>query len=70
VTHDIEEAIYLSDDIYVLSGRPCAMRLEIESKLPRPRDQLVTREDPKFLEYRHVIYEEIRGEVARAKERR
>jgi len=69
VTHDLEEAVYLSDDIHVLSGRPSEIVLSIESKLPRPRDQLATREHPEFLEHRHAIYARIRAEVARSRER-
>jgi hypothetical protein len=45
------------------------MLLEIDSKLSRPRDQLSTREDPRFLEYRHEIYAKIRDTVAEARER-
>ena len=38
VTHSISEAIYLSDRIILLSKRPASIRLEVETKLPRPRD--------------------------------
>lgn len=69
VTHDLEEAVYLSDDIHVLSGRPSEIVLSIESKLPRPRDQLATREHAEFLEHRHAVYARIRAEVGRARER-
>ena len=68
VTHDLEEAIYLSDEIYVLSARPCQVILRIESKLSRPRDQLTTREDAGFIAYRHEIYAKIRSETARGRE--
>jgi ABC-type nitrate/sulfonate/bicarbonate transport system ATPase subunit len=37
ITHDIREAIYLSDRIYVLSARPAAVVKEITVPLPRPR---------------------------------
>ena len=65
VTHDLEEAVYLSDEIYVLSARPCRIVLRIESTLGRPRDQLTTREHPEFIAHRHEIYARIRGETAR-----
>ena len=39
ITHDIEEAIYLSDRIYVLSARPARMKEEVQIPLPRPRER-------------------------------
>jgi NitT/TauT family transport system ATP-binding protein len=67
VTHDIEEAIYLSDVIYILSARPCQILGQIELKLKRPRNQLTTREESLFIEYRHEIYEMISRETANAR---
>ena len=37
VTHDIEEAVFLSDAVYVLSSRPGRLRLRLEIDLERPR---------------------------------
>lgn len=37
ITHDIEEALYLSDRIYVLSDRPAVIRKEFEPHFNRPR---------------------------------
>ena len=39
VTHDIREAIYLSDRVLVLSGRPSEVVLDLAIDLPRPRDR-------------------------------
>lgn len=39
VTHDIDEAIYLSDEIYVLSPRPGRLKEKVVVNLPRPRDE-------------------------------
>lgn len=39
ITHDIDEAIYLSDRIYVLSGKPGVIRDEICIKQHKPRDE-------------------------------
>jgi ABC-type nitrate/sulfonate/bicarbonate transport system ATPase subunit len=38
ITHDVREAVFLSDRIYVLSARPARIVREIKVPLPRPRD--------------------------------
>jgi NitT/TauT family transport system ATP-binding protein len=55
VTHDVEEAVYMADRVVVLSGRPTRVIEEIPVGLERPRDQLTTREDRRFLEVRHHV---------------
>ncbi len=59
VTHDIEEAIYLSDRICLLSRRPSRVVRRIEIGLERPRNQLATRADRRFVELRNDIYKQI-----------
>ncbi len=66
VTHDIEEAIYLADRVLVLSQRPSEIREEIPIDLGRPRNQLTTKEDKRFIEYRHHIYTLIKEESQKA----
>jgi len=59
ITHDIEEAIYLSDRIWVLSRRPSEIVREILIDFPRPRDQVKTRAEGRFMEMRNDIYRQI-----------
>ncbi|MBI4522473.1 MAG: ABC transporter ATP-binding protein [Deltaproteobacteria bacterium] len=61
ITHDIEEAIYLSDKICVLSRRPSRVIERIDVDLTRPRNQLATRSEGKFLQLRNEIYKQISG---------
>ncbi|MGI6097288.1 MAG: ABC transporter ATP-binding protein [Dethiobacteria bacterium] len=39
ITHDIDEAIFLADKLYIFSARPARVVAEIEIELPRPRSQ-------------------------------
>lgn len=57
ITHDLEEAIYLGDRVVVLGQSPATIITSIEIELPRPRNQLTTREDSRFLTYRHRLFE-------------
>lgn len=73
VTHDIDEAIFLGDVIYIMTNRPGRIRTTLQVDLPRPRsfDMLST---PRFAELRNqvvgVIHEEslkaVESELARA----
>jgi NitT/TauT family transport system ATP-binding protein len=64
VTHDVEEAVYLSDRVFVMTIRPGRLKDEVRIDLPRPRTLAVT-ESPAFLELRHRIFESIREESLR-----
>lgn len=54
VTHDINEAILLSDRVVVLSKRPGSVLLEMKIDLPRPRSINVA-DDNKFLMYKRKL---------------
>jgi NitT/TauT family transport system ATP-binding protein len=60
VTHDLEEAIYLSDRVIALRANPTAdkpsLAAMVEVRIPRPRDQLMTKEHPEFLRLRRELY--------------
>jgi NitT/TauT family transport system ATP-binding protein len=55
VTHDIDESVYLSDRVLVLSSPPAQLLADIVVDLPRPRDQLTTRQLPEFVRLRAEI---------------
>ncbi len=38
ITHDVREAVFLSDRVIVLSARPATVRREVVVDLPRPRE--------------------------------
>jgi NitT/TauT family transport system ATP-binding protein len=59
ITHDIEEAIYLSDRVWVLSRRPSQIIQELLVEFPRPRNQLATRAEARFMAMRNEIYRQI-----------
>jgi NitT/TauT family transport system ATP-binding protein len=55
VTHDIDEAVYLSDRVFVLSPPPGEIVAEVFVDLPHPRDQVKTRSEQEFIELRNGI---------------
>lgn len=59
VTHDIDEAILLSDRIYIMSGKPGRIteEIKIDIKKPRTNDVMLTEE---FLTYKRKIVEKLR----------
>jgi NitT/TauT family transport system ATP-binding protein len=59
VTHDIEEAVYLGDRVAVITGAPGRIERTVQVDLPKPRDQIVTRQMPKFLELRYLLHQAI-----------
>ncbi len=59
VTHHIDEALVLSDTVYLMTGRPGRIIEEMKIDLPRPRDIA----DPKFSEYRAHIAKHLENEV-------
>ncbi len=60
VTHDLEEAAYLGDVVIGLLPHPGRIARQVAVKLPRPRDQLATRELPEFLRLRRELFDFMR----------
>ena len=65
ITHDIDEAIYLSDRVYVMTARPGRIKAEIVVPLARPRDPSVILSS-EFLALRRGLMSLIREESLKA----
>ena len=65
VTHDIDEAIFLSDRIYVMTARPGTIKAEVTVPLPRPRDAALQL-TPEFVQLRADLGALIREESLKA----
>ena len=64
ITHDLEEAIALSDRVIVLSAGPATHPLgEFTIDLPRPRDVAEIRMSPRFVELHEAIWHVLKSEV-------
>ena len=56
VTHNIEEAVYLSENILVLTNKPTSVKKRLHNDLPRPRNVV----EPSFIEVRNRVTELIK----------
>ncbi len=65
VTHDVEEAIFLADTVYVMTARPGRLKEVIPINLPRPRDYSI-KSTPEFLKIKGELLGLIREETLRA----
>jgi NitT/TauT family transport system ATP-binding protein len=68
ITHDLDEAIYLSDRVFIMSTRPGRLKETIEINLPRPRtpDMLGSTE---FLHLKEKVFDLVHDEALKAFER-
>jgi NitT/TauT family transport system ATP-binding protein len=65
ITHDVEEAIFLGDSIYVMTARPGRLKKNIKVPLPRPRDYQ-NKNSAEFLALKQELLELIREESIKA----
>ena len=64
ITHDLDEAIAMSDRVVVLSAGPASRPIgEFAIDLPRPRDVAEVRVTPRFIELHKAIWDVLREEV-------
>ena len=62
ITHDVDEALLLSDRVYVLTARPGRVTMVVDVSLPRPRHyEMVT--EPEFGELKARILEPLRDQI-------
>jgi NitT/TauT family transport system ATP-binding protein len=59
VTHDVDEAVFLSSRVIALGRAPAAIRDDLMIDLPQPRDQIATREDGRFISTRQRLFASI-----------
>ncbi|MEG2929299.1 MAG: ABC transporter ATP-binding protein [Oscillospiraceae bacterium] len=60
VTHDIPEAVAMSDKVIILSRRPARVKREVEISFAAPvRDPVTVRNDPLFQSYFNIIWKEM-----------
>jgi ABC-type nitrate/sulfonate/bicarbonate transport system ATPase subunit len=60
ITHNIEEALYLSDRILILSDKPASIKKEIIVPFPRPRTENIILSE-QFMKMKREIHYELRG---------
>jgi ABC-type nitrate/sulfonate/bicarbonate transport system ATPase subunit len=65
ITHDVDEALFLSNKVYVLSARPASVKDVVQVTLPRPRTHLVM-ETPEFVKLRAALLEPLWEEGAKS----
>jgi NitT/TauT family transport system ATP-binding protein len=66
ITHDLTEAITLSDRVVVMSARPGTVKAIIDINLPRPRDPFLLQTTPEFIEIYHRVWELLRDDIRKS----
>jgi len=68
ITHGIEEAVYLGQRVAVLSSRPGRLKALVDIDLGDRAATTDLRSDPRFVHYRHEVWELLHDEVRRAQD--
>lgn len=68
VTHDLSEAVALSDRVVVLSSRPSKVKVIRTIDIPRPRDAFTVRFDPRFTELSHELWDLMQDDIMRGED--
>jgi len=63
VTHDIEESVYVADRVFVIGKTPSVLVEEVDVPIPKPRDQITTKEREDFIQLRGHVARLIRHEA-------
>jgi NitT/TauT family transport system ATP-binding protein len=63
ITHDLDEAIYLSDLVVIMGRRPGRIKQVLQVKLPRPRYSYDVRAEPEFARLRSIAWQSIKEEL-------
>ncbi len=69
ITHDVEEALFLADRVWIMSARPGILKAQLDVPIARPRTQ-DTLVDPQFIALKRQVLTQIREESRRAFETR
>jgi NitT/TauT family transport system ATP-binding protein len=67
ITHSIDEALLLGDQVAVLTSRPGRVRELIDVPFDRPREPAAVRADPRYAVMREHIWDQLRPEVAQVR---